>query len=135
MADRRGLPVAITLSPGQAADKGAVADLPAAHPAPGNMVIDRGYHARAILEPIATHVRCDNRLPCDATNRDAACPWHVPSNDLTTRAGAGPRRKRGGPKAAPFPDRSAGADHSAEASATSTDTPGPMVEVSEIFLR
>ena len=50
MVDHRGLPLAITLSPGQASDKAAVADLLAAHPAPGDVVADRGYDARAILE-------------------------------------------------------------------------------------
>lgn len=53
MVDHRGLPLAITLSPGQASDKAAVADLLAAHPAPGDVVADRGYDARAILELIA----------------------------------------------------------------------------------
>lgn len=55
MVDHRGLPVAITLSPGQASDKAAVGDLPAAHPAPGDVVADRGHDARAILELIAAH--------------------------------------------------------------------------------
>lgn len=55
MVDHRGLPVAITLSPGQASDKIAVGDLLAAHPAPGDVVADRGYDARAILELIAVH--------------------------------------------------------------------------------
>ena len=53
MVDGRGLPVAITLSPGQAADKAAVAALLAAHPAPGDVVADRGYDARAVLDLIA----------------------------------------------------------------------------------
>lgn len=53
MVDHRGLPVVITLSPGQASDKAAVAELLAAHPAPGEVVADRGYDARAILELIA----------------------------------------------------------------------------------
>jgi transposase len=34
-----------------------VADLLAAHPAPGDVVADRGYDARAILEMIAAHGR------------------------------------------------------------------------------
>jgi transposase len=55
MVDHRGLPLAITLSPGQASDKAAVAKLLAAHPAPGDVVADRGYDARAILELIAAH--------------------------------------------------------------------------------
>ncbi|QKV20570.1 transposase [Oricola thermophila] len=55
MVDHRGLPVAITLSPGQASDKAAVGDLLAAHPAPGDVVADRGYDARAILDLIAAH--------------------------------------------------------------------------------
>ena len=53
MVDGRGLPVAITLSPGQAADKAAVAALLAAHPAPGDVVADRGYDARTVLDLIA----------------------------------------------------------------------------------
>jgi len=53
MVDARGLPVAITLSPGQASDKAAVAALLAAHPAPGDVAADRGYDARAVLELIA----------------------------------------------------------------------------------
>ena len=53
MVDGRGLPVAITLSPGQAADKAAVAELLATHPAPGDVVADRGYDARAVLDLIA----------------------------------------------------------------------------------
>jgi len=55
MVDARGLPLAITLSPGQASDKAAVADLLAAHPAPGDVVADRGYDARAVLDLIAAH--------------------------------------------------------------------------------
>lgn len=55
MVDHRGLPLAITLSPGQASDKAAVAELLAAHPAPGDVVADRGYDARAILDLIAAH--------------------------------------------------------------------------------
>jgi len=53
MVDGRGLPLAITLSPGQASDKAAVAELIAAHPAPGDVVADRGYDARAVLDIIA----------------------------------------------------------------------------------
>lgn len=53
MVDHRGLPLAITLSPGQASDKAAVAGLLAAHPAPGDVVADRGYDARVILDLIA----------------------------------------------------------------------------------
>jgi transposase len=53
MVDHRGLPLAITLSPGQASDKAAVAELLAAHPAPGDVVADRGYNARAVLDLIA----------------------------------------------------------------------------------
>jgi len=55
MVDHRGLPLAITLSPGQASDKAAVAELLAAHPALGDVVADRGYDARAILDLIAAH--------------------------------------------------------------------------------
>lgn len=55
MVDHRGLPLAITLSPGQASDKAAVAKLLATHPTPGDVVADRGYDARAILDLIAAH--------------------------------------------------------------------------------
>lgn len=55
MVDARGLPVAITLSPGQASDKAAVAELLALHPRPGDVVADRGYDARAVLDIIAAH--------------------------------------------------------------------------------
>ncbi len=58
MVDHRGLPVAIPLSPGQTSDKAAVGALLAAHPAPGDVVADRGYDARAILDLIAAHGRC-----------------------------------------------------------------------------
>ena len=53
MVDGRGLPVAITLSAGQASDKAAVEELLALHPAPGDVVADRGYDARAVLDLIA----------------------------------------------------------------------------------
>jgi transposase len=74
MVDHRGLPLAITLSPGQASDKAAVAELLAAHPAPGDVVADRGYDARAILDLIAarggrSHIPaqrdCTVRCPVD----------------------------------------------------------------------
>lgn len=55
MVDHRGLSVAITLSLGQASDKAAVGELLAAHPAPGDVVADRGYDARAIVDLIAAH--------------------------------------------------------------------------------
>ena len=53
MVDARGLPVAITLSPGQASDKAAVEGLLALHPHPGDVIADRGYDARAVLNLIA----------------------------------------------------------------------------------
>lgn len=53
MVDERGVPVALVLSPGQASDKAAVAELLAAHPAPGDVVADRGCDARAVLGLIA----------------------------------------------------------------------------------
>jgi len=53
MVDASGLPLAVTLSPGQASDKAAVADLLAAHPAPGDVVADRGYDARAVRDLIS----------------------------------------------------------------------------------
>lgn len=53
MVDARGLPVAVTLSPGQASDKAAVEGLLALHPRPGDVIADRGYDARAVLDLIA----------------------------------------------------------------------------------
>jgi transposase len=53
MVDHRGLPLALTLTPGQASDKAAVAVLLARHPAPGDIVADRGYDAHAVLDLIA----------------------------------------------------------------------------------
>jgi transposase len=55
MVDVRGLPVAITLSPGQASDKAAVEGLLALHPRPGDVIADRGYDARAVLDIIEAH--------------------------------------------------------------------------------
>ena len=55
MVDARGLPVAITLSPGQASDKAAVEGLLARHPRPGDVIADRGYDARAVLDLIKAH--------------------------------------------------------------------------------
>lgn len=55
MVDARGLPVAITLSPGQASDKAAVEELLALHPRPGDVIADRGYDARAVLDIIAAY--------------------------------------------------------------------------------
>ncbi|WP_338608742.1 IS5 family transposase [Pelagibacterium nitratireducens] len=53
MVDANGLPVAITLAPGQASDKAAVPALLATQKVIGDVVADRGYDARAILELIA----------------------------------------------------------------------------------
>jgi transposase len=53
MVDARGLPVAVTLSPGQASDKAAVEGLLALHPRPGDVIAVRGYDARAVLDLIA----------------------------------------------------------------------------------
>jgi transposase len=52
MVDANGLPVAITLAPGQASDKAAVPALLAIREVVGDVVADRGYDARAILEMI-----------------------------------------------------------------------------------
>jgi len=73
MVDARGLPVAITLSQGQASDKAAVADLLAAHPAPGDVVADRGYDARAVINLIAAHGG-RGHIP---TQRDRKCQRSV----------------------------------------------------------
>ena len=53
MVDANGLPVAITLAPGQASDKAAVSALLATRKVIGDVVADRGYDARAILDLIA----------------------------------------------------------------------------------
>lgn len=53
MVDANGLPVALALTPGQASDKAAVEGLLDAHPAIGDVVADRGYDVRAILDLIA----------------------------------------------------------------------------------
>ena len=55
MVDARGLPVAITLSPGQTSDKAAVAGLFAPHPRPGDVWRIGGYNARADLDRIDAH--------------------------------------------------------------------------------
>lgn len=73
MVDGRGLPVAVTLSAGQASDKAAVAELLAAHPAPGDVVADRGYDARAVLDLIAARGE-RGHIP---TQRDRKLQRHV----------------------------------------------------------
>jgi transposase len=72
MVDGRGLPVAITLSAGQASDKAAVAELLAAHPAPGDVIADRGYDAQAVLDLIAArggrgHIPTQRDRKCQRT--------------------------------------------------------------------
>ena len=52
MVDANGLPVAITLAPGQASDKAAVRALLATRAVVGDVVADRGYDAQAIIEMI-----------------------------------------------------------------------------------
>ena len=53
LVDGNGLPIRVLLSPGQASDKAAVTALIAGI-APGrDLVADRGYDARAILEQVA----------------------------------------------------------------------------------
>jgi hypothetical protein len=51
MVDRRGPPLVITTSPRQASGSAAVAGPLAAHPAPGDVVADRAYDARSVLDP------------------------------------------------------------------------------------
>ena len=52
LVDGSGLPIRILLSPGQASDKAAVAEL-IAGVAPGrDLIADRGYDARAILDQV-----------------------------------------------------------------------------------
>lgn len=53
MVEERGLPVALALSPGQASGKAAVQCLLDASPGIADVVADRGYDARAIVDLIA----------------------------------------------------------------------------------
>lgn len=55
MVDANGLPVAITLAPGQASDKAAVPALLATREVVGDVVADRGYDARASKEAAGAH--------------------------------------------------------------------------------
>lgn len=52
MVDGAGLPLRVIVSPGQASDKAAVAELIEGLPPARDVVADRGYDARAILEMI-----------------------------------------------------------------------------------
>lgn len=52
MVDGEGLPLRVIVSPGQASDKAAVPDLFDGLPPARDVVADRGYDARAILEII-----------------------------------------------------------------------------------
>ena len=54
MVDGRGLPLRIVLTPGQASDKAAVAALIDGLPPARDVVADRGYDARAVLDLIET---------------------------------------------------------------------------------
>ena len=55
MVDDRGLPVRFVLTPGQASDKAAVPALIEGLRPARDVVADRGYDARAILELLAEH--------------------------------------------------------------------------------
>ena len=55
VVDGRGLPVKFLLTPGQASDKGSVADLLAGLDPAQDTVCDRGYDAKAIRDLIAKH--------------------------------------------------------------------------------
>ncbi len=66
------MPGAGTLSAGQASDKAAVAELLAAHPAPGDVIADRGYDARAVFDLIAArggrgHIPTQRDRKCQRT--------------------------------------------------------------------
>jgi transposase len=52
VVDGAGLPLRVIVSPGQASDKAAVAELIEGLPPARDVVADRGYDARAILEMI-----------------------------------------------------------------------------------
>ena len=53
LVDGDGLPVRIRLAPGQASDKAAVAALIEGLPPGRDLVADRGYDARAIIDQVA----------------------------------------------------------------------------------
>ena len=55
MVDRRGLPVRVVLTPGQASDKAAVPHLIDGLRLGRSVVADRGYDSRAIVELIEAH--------------------------------------------------------------------------------
>ena len=55
MVDARGLPVRFVLTPGQASDKTTLPRLIEGLPLARDVVADRGYDARAVLELIAEH--------------------------------------------------------------------------------
>lgn len=55
IVDGRGLPVRVVLTPGQASDKAAVPDLIKGLHLGRNVVADRGYDSRAIVELIEAH--------------------------------------------------------------------------------
>lgn len=55
MVDEAGRPVRIVLTPGQASDKAAVADMLSGLPAARHLVADRGYDARAIVDLVREH--------------------------------------------------------------------------------
>lgn len=52
MVDARGLPVVITLNPGQASDIRGLEALLDGHPCLGDVVADKGYDAKAVLAMI-----------------------------------------------------------------------------------
>lgn len=53
MVDQDGLPVRLLITPGQASDKTAFADLFSAVPTVSTVVADRGYDSRAIIDLVA----------------------------------------------------------------------------------
>ena len=53
MVDGDGLPVRLLITPGQSSDKAVVPDLLAGLPAARNLIADRGYDSRAILDLVA----------------------------------------------------------------------------------
>lgn len=71
MVDARGLPVAVTLTPGQAPDKAAEAELFGAHPGPGDGVADRGHGARGGRCHVPTQRDCAAQRSVDP----ALCRW------------------------------------------------------------
>ena len=76
MVDAHGLPIKLLLTPGQASDKAAVADLLEGLQPATDTVADRGYDAQAILDLIVQH----GSRPHIPTQRDRKAQRSVDRN-------------------------------------------------------